>query len=500
MDECKYAFRYLSAFQDNMPQFKTAVCLYKTLERMMHLSCSTQHLRKGTQRVASEILARDWFDWRDCSKEIPFLLEKTIELSEDPLSLLNQYVNVVLPAFEREGRLADHPLLSKHTVVSYYQAMINQATKLLVLLDSTDQEVEAVLARTAEVVKIFAAITQYVKSKEQRALFALLLKSSRFFVDQFIKHSIPFFTKAFKEYHAEIAPIFSTFQLATRPLQILCSHVKVKKDLQLAAFVPPLKRALEIVIYQVKILLSENNAPTDVFFLGSLKHRDLHGAMVSSQIPKEDSDDESNDELNSSLSDDDDVPMTSRRAAAASKTKKAASKPRNTGKETGKRKSGSVPDRPPRTNSQIRDSDEDDSDDNVREESDSEMPLIHQLSSSAPRKRAPSTASDTADEDDDDDDGPPASPIPRTSQTSYGSRVVSPIGEDYDDEHDENDDAPRSPAKRTVSKIFDLSKPSTASASKYFGNQADSTPKKRYGMSAPRKRPKNDNPSDRSLA
>lgn len=41
------------------------------------------------------------------------------------------------------------------------------------------------------------------------------------------------------------------------------------KDVQLATYVPPLKKALEVVIFQVKMLLMDNHAPPDVFFLGN---------------------------------------------------------------------------------------------------------------------------------------------------------------------------------------------------------------------------------------
>lgn len=43
---------------------------------------------------------------------------------------------------------------------------------------------------------------------------------------------------------------------------------------------------METVIFDVKMLLSQNNAPSDAFFLGALKHRDLRGQEVSSQVKR----------------------------------------------------------------------------------------------------------------------------------------------------------------------------------------------------------------------
>ena len=56
------------------------------------------------------------------------------------------------------------------------------------------------------------------------------------------------------------------------------------KDVSHSAYVPPLKKALEIVIYQVKMLLIENRVPQSAFFMGALKHRDIKGTEVSSQV------------------------------------------------------------------------------------------------------------------------------------------------------------------------------------------------------------------------
>jgi hypothetical protein len=48
-------------------------------------------------------------------------LEQWIELSEDPLDVLHNLVNEVLPQFEEEGKLEGYPLLKNDTVVQYYQ-------------------------------------------------------------------------------------------------------------------------------------------------------------------------------------------------------------------------------------------------------------------------------------------------------------------------------------------------------------------------------------------
>lgn len=158
--------------------------------------------------------------------------------------------------------------------------------KAFELFKNTDEEADedVVIVQNARIVKIFERITNYIKIKEHKLLLGVLLRTGRIYIDHFTKYSIPYFTRIFKTHSNEIVSIFKDFQTSTRVLQILCSHVKVLKEVQLSSYVPPLKKALEVVIYQVKMLLTENRIPSSAFFMGALKHRDIHGAEVSSQV------------------------------------------------------------------------------------------------------------------------------------------------------------------------------------------------------------------------
>ncbi|KAI9366554.1 Fanconi anemia protein FancD2 nuclease-domain-containing protein [Pilaira anomala] len=308
------ACTYLSQYIDNIPQSKTALLLLSILQRLIFLSENPNRLKKTALKVVNQIITTQWFDWRDIKKEIPFLIEQFIELNDDRLDILHELVNGTLPQFEEEGSLEIFPLLRDETIVQHYQAVIHQTVKAFDLFKNTDDEVDVVLVFNSRIVKIFERITSYVKSKEHRVLIGILLKTGRLFIDQFTKHSIPFFTRVFKTHSTSIIGIFKDFQASTRMLQIICSHVKALKEVTLAAYVPPLKKALEIVIYQVKMLLTENRIPQSAFFMGALKHRDIRGVEISSQIPPEpdyDEGEEANEVVsdNSEQEDEEDIPI-----------------------------------------------------------------------------------------------------------------------------------------------------------------------------------------------
>lgn len=88
------------------------------------------------------------------------------------------------------------------------------------MLKDTDQDVDIVLVSNARIVRIFERITNYVKTKEDRVLIGILLKTGRLFIDQFTKHSIPFFTSVFKTHSTSVVSVFKDFQASTRMLQV----------------------------------------------------------------------------------------------------------------------------------------------------------------------------------------------------------------------------------------------------------------------------------------
>lgn len=57
--------------------------------------------------------------------------------------------------------------------------------------------------------------------------------------------------------------------------------------------VPPIRKTMETLIFEVKLML-ENNDAGAAFWLGNLKHRNLRGEEISSQLPVSSDDDHDN--------------------------------------------------------------------------------------------------------------------------------------------------------------------------------------------------------------
>ncbi|KAG0083304.1 Fanconi anemia group D2 protein [Podila epicladia] len=154
----------------------------------------------------------------------------------------------------------------------------------------------------------FQDLAGYVKSNDKKDVLSVTLKHSKTFMEQFIKRVIPFLGVHFKGHQDPVARIFRHhLQPATRSLQNVCSHAKASKEQILMSMVPSIKKTMEFLIFQVKLMLETNDARV-AFWVGNLKHRNLAGEEISSQLPVE-SEDEPEPEPEVRASDDDNDPM-----------------------------------------------------------------------------------------------------------------------------------------------------------------------------------------------
>jgi len=100
----------------------------------------------------------------------------------------------------------------------------------------------------------------------------------------------------FAENKEAILGLITVLQKSTRQMHNVVNESKARKDAALAAKVPMVKKTLERFVFRVK-LLSETSGGGDLkFWVGNLKHRDLKGQEISSQVELEEEDDPLSDE------------------------------------------------------------------------------------------------------------------------------------------------------------------------------------------------------------
>jgi len=295
------AFNYLFKFIVNMKKGEATVQLHKALSAIVKFAGADGTLASQTQKAAETILRNEWSDSKEMKKHIVYLVGQEICMSGQSLDIIHNYLTKTLPAYDLgdEEELNLHPLLRKDTLPLYYQALASEVVHAHNHFKESQESDDTAILELSRIIDCFELMTAYIKAKDDRALLSVILKSGRLFIEQMTKRTITYLSSHFKTHRDAVINMLRQFQNGTRTLQIICSHVKTIRDIQLSSYVPSLKKALEIVIYQAKALLTDNNAPASAFYLGALKHRDITGAEVSSQLPVDSSDESDVNQLGS---------------------------------------------------------------------------------------------------------------------------------------------------------------------------------------------------------
>jgi hypothetical protein len=137
---------------------------------------------------------------------------------------------------------------------------------------------------------IWAELIQFVRTEGNIKLLQGIIKESHVVLDSFLS------CLALKNIESDslllegsgdrdsVLLLLKTVQQSTRSLQIICNHLKysnIKTSDPLA--IPSLKKSLESVIFRVKEILTRSGC-LGAFWMGNLKHRDLEGQELSSQV------------------------------------------------------------------------------------------------------------------------------------------------------------------------------------------------------------------------
>lgn len=119
-----------------------------------------------------------------------------------------------------------------------------------------------------------------------RALNKAAIVASSRFIGIVNKQALPLMSAHFTPLSTQVCALLKALQPATRLLQVHCTMVKER--LQTAALQPAavLKRELEALVFQVKLLLKVNHVH-EGFWMGNLKHKTISGQEVSSQMMAE---------------------------------------------------------------------------------------------------------------------------------------------------------------------------------------------------------------------
>ena len=161
-----------------------------------------------------------------------------------------------------------------------------------------------------EIFSNWSEIIQAIRSSNSLKLLKWVVKESHVMIECFlssnslkrIEQDSLLLLDGLENTRNSILLLFKTVQQSTRSLQIICNHLKYTENVKGSAnannnnaknsnnssnainsSIPNLKKSLESLIFKVKEILTRSGC-LNAFWMGNLKHRDLEGKELSSQV------------------------------------------------------------------------------------------------------------------------------------------------------------------------------------------------------------------------
>ncbi|KAM3385974.1 hypothetical protein ACQJBY_009560 [Aegilops geniculata] len=282
----------------------------------MHVGCSKEiipFVKKQLGLSAHKLLTSDFPNedtengWQSKGDLIARILQIYLRNSESTSVLLHELACLVLPQVaslksKSTTQELSHgfPTLCSSTFHSWcrvlheenlgnFNKMIKQALKTT---SQSGVAVENVMDEIVKSVNVFVSLTNICKIHEKVAMHAMAVKYGGRFIDAFLK-AFNFLETQFGQHGDDIVKMIKELQKATRIIQTICAEAKGYKRTMITSKIPATKRSMERFLFQVKALL-EHCSNVERCWIGNLKHKDLHGHVVSSQVYG-DVDDDPND-------------------------------------------------------------------------------------------------------------------------------------------------------------------------------------------------------------
>ncbi|OVA07427.1 hypothetical protein BVC80_8713g9 [Macleaya cordata] len=228
------------------------------------------------------------------------ILHIYLENSDSTADLLEELACSILPQVpscktqSTEEAVYGFPILCSTTFVAWYRvlyeenlAILNKLVKETAVIEkcAADVRVETVkqfLIKLRQSVNVVVSLVNMCKTHDKVNVHAMTVKYGGKFVDSFLK-VFDFLEAHFQVQGDIIIQLVKELQKATRTIQTLCSEAKGSRRTMITTKIPATKRSMERFLFRVKALL-HNTSSGCTFWMGNLKHKDLFGQVVSSQV------------------------------------------------------------------------------------------------------------------------------------------------------------------------------------------------------------------------
>ncbi|XP_068656016.1 uncharacterized protein [Aristolochia californica] len=264
-------------------------------------------LRNRLGICAHKLLLLDWdvenhdSDWKSKGDMIEKTLHIYLTNNDSTSKLLDELACSILPQVPLRKNISmsdagghGFPTLCHKTFVIWYRVLHEENLAVLSNLieeigvlekaraETQPEAVNRLMIKLRQSVNVVVVLVNMCRSNDKVAVCSMAVKYGGRFVDMLLK-AFEFFRANFDKHNDDIVQMVKELQKATRTIQTLCSEAKGTKRTVITSKIPGTKRSMERFLFHVKGLF-HNTSNGATFWMGNLKHKDLHGQVVSSQV------------------------------------------------------------------------------------------------------------------------------------------------------------------------------------------------------------------------
>jgi hypothetical protein len=252
---------------------------------------------------------------KDCVKALVGALVEGGSRRRDwdkPFEAVGEVANEIVSAQTNKFFGVMYPGLTKSTLHYFYSGALSGLVKIFRALELGklfakrgskvswkswvgDDDIERNLDHLHWAVTELQNLVLLTKVNDRRVVLSAAVKEGYAFVELFKSTAMPFLSAAFNTDREAVLHILANLQTTTRQLRSLCAYGKQKKDVSLMRATPALKRSLETLIYQAKLLCTTHNC-LDLFKSGVLKRRNIDGSAQVEEREESSAEESDNEE------------------------------------------------------------------------------------------------------------------------------------------------------------------------------------------------------------
>ena len=259
------------------------------------MSPADQAKRSETKRKIENLMKHDWMfsnrrqKLKSLHREISDLIRYGIVLSEDRTKELLDKVDSFLAFAETSFSANKHRedeqdtpyyLLQRETVPIWFNGLFES------LFETFQNSLANLMRRWSdsdfdelhEQANLFSRLVNLAKVQSVDAIQRSIVGYGQKFLDAMLKHGDGL-QRQHKGEREQLFKVLKQLQKGIKILHVICSECKTQKASALASKVPAMKRTIERFVWKCRIIFHD-----DAFELGNLKHKNLKGEVLLSQL------------------------------------------------------------------------------------------------------------------------------------------------------------------------------------------------------------------------